>query len=281
MVYYWFAALTVAIASFVLSPFLYGTQILFFVTSGHFWWAVCVTGVLNVGIYYCFNKALRYGDISVVSVMQCAVPVITIPVSYVLHDLLAGALPSLTSPRVSAVGAIGIAVIVASSVANIIHAEKKKPSGAPVHDWLAQHPAYAALFGMAFASVAINFDKVAVDAANPFLMGVAALGIVAVVSTVHTALSRGFGRIVFVFKAYAREGIVVGLIYGVTALVMDIALYGHNVNYVVAIKRMSVVFATLYGLWVLREARMRSQKMTRLAICAGMVVGSVVVVLAR
>lgn len=276
MGYYGVVALVVLFSAFFLSPIIYQTQIVFRVASGHFWWAVCVTGVFNVGIFYFFNKALRYGDISLVSVTHGFIPVITLPISFGVY-VLVHPYVALTSPRVSVWGFMGILFVVGGLALNVF---QKKPSvkavrDMPEGDWFAAHPILSGLLSACFAGFAINFDKVAADAANPFLLGIFVPVIVMCITFFWTCFGSGFGRVAAVFRMYGKSFLVVGFWYAMVVIVMNVAVFGHNVNYYGAVKRVSILFATVYGISVLREGMNARQKIIRVFVSFLVIIGIV------
>lgn len=275
MGYYPVVALVVGASSFVLSPMLFGTGMgaLFLLHDATiFFAAALVSGVLNVGIFYFFNKALRYGDMSLVSAAQGLNPVFSIPLSFIFFAWLGSAYVS--NPSVTAIGLAGIVVITLAVVVNGLLQKKRIAEAAPAEDWFAQHPLTSALASAVFAGVAVNVDKIAIDAGNPFLAGVVTMGTVALVTAAWTAWQSGSARVWYVFSAYRRAFLVVGVAYAVVIIVMNVTLYGHNVNYYAAIKRSSAVFGTVYGLYVLKEAYGMGNMALRLLTSAAIVAGT-------
>lgn len=279
MGYYPIVALIVLLGGLVTSNALYGSNIIFEIKSVHFWWATATTGVLNVFIFYFLTKGLRYGDLSLVSVTQAMSPLFVLPISFAAFALLGGIAP-IANPSVSTAGMFGILLTVVALVLNVI-AGKKTPvtTAPPVGDWFANHPVFSGLLGTFIGSVAVNFDKIAIDSANPFLAGILTMLVVSVITTAWTYADGGFERIAFVFKKYAKAFLLVGLAYGAVILVMNITLYGANVNYYATIKRTSALFGIIYGMYVLREGLGAKDKVMRIAVGILVIAGVLLITL--
>lgn len=266
MGYYPFVALVVFLGGLLSSHMLYGDTIIFEVKSAAFWWATAITGVLNVFVFYFLTKGFRYGDLSLVSTTQAMSPLFVLPISIVAFALF-GSIAPLPNPTVSRVGLAGILLTVIALVLNVL-AGKKTPikTSPPPGDWFAHHPVLSGLLGTLIGSISVNFDKISVDSANPFLAGILTMLIVAVITTAWTYAASGWRRVGFVFAQYAKPFLLVGLAYGAVILVMNITLYGANVNYYAAIKRTSAIFGIFYGMYVLREGMSARDRWIRIAV---------------
>lgn len=275
--HYGFAALTVLVVSLIVSPLFYGRQLLFEVQSLNFVWAVIATGCLNVGIFYFFIKAIRYGDISQVSMLRGLIPILTLPISYLVY-VFVGSSGVVSPPYVSWIGLLGIVLVVSAILVNVAaKGSKKKPveiSKLAIKDWFARHPVVSAGVSACFACFAINFDKVAVDSANPFLFGTITMLIIASITFVWVLQKKGWSRIRFLFKNYLSNFIKVGVVYGLIIICMNVGLFGNNVNYVGSTKRVSIIFATLFGVLILREGLSTKHKIVRV-ITSLLVVGGI------
>lgn len=279
MGYYPIVALVVLLGGLLTSNALYGSNIIFEVKSLHFWWATAATGVLNVFISYFLTKGFRYGDLSLVSVTQAMSPLFVLPISFAAFALLGGIAP-IANPAISTTGFVGILLTVIALILNIITG-KKTPvtTSPPVGDRFAHHPVFSGLLGTFIGSIAVNFDKIAIDSANPFLVEILTMGIVSVITTAWTFCDGGLKRIIFVFKRYAKPFLLVGLAYGAVILVMNITLYGANVNYYATIKRTSALFGILYGMYVLREGLSGKDRAARIAVGALVILGILLITL--
>ncbi|MCK5212047.1 hypothetical protein KAJ89_05070 [Candidatus Parcubacteria bacterium] len=273
--HYGFAALTALLVSLIISPLFYGRQIIFDVQSLDFTWAVCVSGALNVGIYYFFIKAIRYGDISQISIFQGLIPVLTIPVSYLMYYML-GRPTHISAPDVTTLGLIGIFLIVLATIANMLaqSSKKSKKNKSSINlGWFSRFPQISAGISVLFASVSINTDKVAVDSGNPFIFAVVVLLIIAFITGIWVVKQKGISRLIFLFQNYLANFIKVGIVYGLCVVFMNVALYGNNVNYISATKRISIIFATLFGIIVLKEGITLKHKIIRLCSSVVIMVG--------
>ena len=147
--------------------------------------------------------------------------------------------------------------------------------------WLERHPMWTISFALLSAGIGLNFEKVSIDSSNPFLSGVVTSLIVTGIMTSITLMKGGLRRIKFVFKNYGRRFLVIGVVFGLAIIVFNVALYEHNINYYSAVKRSTMVFGTLYGIWVLKEAQGFSEKAWRLSISAVVLLGVFIIVLNR
>ena len=273
--YYPVACVTIIFGSLLVAALFLGapTAILSLPSASSFWFAAVMSGVINIFIFYFGTKALRYGDLSLVSMTAGLAPLLTLPVSFVVYNVFGRTAP-ITDPSVTFLGFVGILLIVCGLVINVF-AERRQgtPPLAPPHDWFARHPVISGMTSAALASVAINFDKVAVEAGNPFLFGIIVTLTVSLGTLGFVWFRSGCARIVYLFRTYARSFLIVGAVYGALVLLMALTLWGENVNYQGTIKRLSIVFATLYGAWVLGEGGTPRSKFIRIIVAIAAVLG--------
>lgn len=277
--YYPVALLTIVIGSLLAGVFfLEDALVLTEVGSASaFWTTALLSGVINIFIFYFGTKALRYGDLSLVSMTAGLAPLLTLPVSFVAYRVFAGSAP-LQDPSVSLLGLVGILLIVSGLVLNVFADQKQKTTReAPEGDWFANHPVVSGMLSAGLASIALNFDKVAVEAGNPFLFSIVVTGVVAIGTTVFVLLKNGAPRLLFLWETHARSFLIVGAVYGTLVLAMALTLWGENVNYQEAIKRLSIIFATLYGAYVLFEGGTLRTKLIRIAVAVCAVIGIVLI----
>ncbi|TSC74951.1 MAG: hypothetical protein G01um101444_128 [Parcubacteria group bacterium Gr01-1014_44] len=279
MGYYPVVALVLFLGGLAISRPLYGANILFEIKSWHFWWATVATGILNVFIFYFLTKGFRYGDLSLVSVTQAMSPLFVLPISLAVFAWLGGKIP-MANPAVSPAGFFGILITIAALALNI-SIGKKIPvtTSSPEGDWFASRPVISGLLGTFIGSVAVNFDKVAIDSANPFLMGIFMALIVSVITAVWTYAKGGWGRIIFIAKKYVRSFLLVGLVYGLVVLIMNVTLYGANVNYYATVKRTSAIFGIFYGIYVLKEGVNKKDRLVRVAVGVLVIFGILLITL--
>jgi uncharacterized membrane protein len=234
--------------------------------------AAIISGALNVGLFYFFIKALRYGDLSIIASSQALNPVLALPVSFAAFALF----PHIVSnPSISFAGFVGIMVVVAGIAINgFLQRAAKKQVSAPAGDWFAAHPFASALTSACFAALSINFDKIAVDAGNAFAAGVVTLGTVALITLVWILVQSGYARVHFIIKNHAKAFLIVGIVYGILIITFNLVLAENNVNYYGAIKRAVVVWSTLYGIYILSEGASSRDKLARLLVSLSILAGS-------
>ncbi|MSU56527.1 MAG: hypothetical protein EXS51_04470 [Candidatus Taylorbacteria bacterium] len=277
--YYPVAFLAIVAGSLLSTTFLFGgPEAIFRVASVPvFWLAAVLSGILNIFIFFFGTKALRYGDLSLVSVTAGVAPLLTLPISFATYQLFGDFAP-LQSPDVTTAGLVGISFVVGALAVNVL-AERTQgsPPSAPKGDWFAHHPVISGILSASIASVALNLDKVAVEAGNPFLFSIVVTLIVAGGTCCFTLVRSGIQRLAFMWKTYRPSYLIVGTVYGVLVLVMALTLWGENVNYQGTIKRLSMVFATFYGAWVLGEGGTLKTKIVRIVVAVMAVLGIVLI----
>lgn len=273
--YYPIACATIIFGSLLVATFFLGAPvaILSLPSASSFWFAALLSGVINIFIFYFGTKALRYGDLSLVSMTAGLAPLFTLPVSFLVYGMF-GRVAPITDPSVTFLGFIGILLIVCGLVINVFAEHRQgTPPLAPPHDWFARHPVVSGMVSASLASIAINFDKVAVEAGNPFLFSIVVTSVVSVGTLGFVFFRSGFSRIRYLFTHYRNSFFIVGSVYGALVLLMALTLWGENVNYQGTIKRLSIVFATLYGAWILGEGSTVRSKLVRIVVALASVAG--------
>lgn len=275
--YYPVSVIVIGLSAYILSPLLFsGATSLFTIKSMHFWWASVLSGILNVGIFYFFNKGMRYGDVSVVSTAWGFNPVIVLPVSFIVYAFVGGVV---TSPTVSTLGFVGIVLVVGAIFVNGATQKKTTPTTPPKGDWFAHHPFLSGLLGAGIiAPIAVNFDKVAVDAGNPFLAGMVTFATASVITLAWTMVESGWKRISYLIHVYRKELLVMGVAFAISNIAFNVTLYGQNINYYAAIKRSTVLWSTLYGIFMLREGGDARNKRIRLLVSLVLFLGVVLII---
>jgi drug/metabolite transporter (DMT)-like permease len=243
--------------------------------------AVAVTAVLNIVSLALIFKALSSTDLSLSIPMLSFTPVILIGTSYLLVDEI---------PSVAGVAGICI-IVIGSYVLNISSSDEHLLD--PVRSMLRNRGSWYMLIVAFLFAVSINFDKIAMLNSDPFFgmaLTVLAIGVAFVLMAAYTLIlsgpylrkmpaGKGF-RASAVFPAfplrkYLPLTILIGLFVAIEAASVNVAYTLQIVPYVIAIKRLSIIFVVLYGTLVFSE----HETGKRLMGAALMVAGAVIIVL--
>jgi drug/metabolite transporter (DMT)-like permease len=247
-----------------------------------FYSAVAITAILNIISLALIFRALSSTDLSLSIPMLSFTPVILIGTSY----LFLNEIPSVP-------GIAGICIIVIGSyVLNISSADEHLLD--PVKSMLRNRGSgYMLIVAFLFA-VSINFDKIAMLNSDPFFgmaLTVLAIGMAFVLiaayycSSIQTLSSQkppengkraplsGFSS--FPQRKYLALTILIGAFVAIEAASINVAYTLQIVPYVIAIKRLSIIFVVLYGTLVFSE----QETGKRLMGAALMVAGAIIIVL--
>ena len=247
-----------------------------------FYTAVAITAVLNIISLSLIFKALSSTDLSLSIPMLSFTPVILIGTSY----LLLNEVPSLS-------GVAGICIIVIGSyVLNISAGDKHFLD--PVKSMLRNRGSWYMLIVAFLFAVSINFDKIALINSDPFFgmaLTVLAIGVAFVLMAAYSLNSlRNIslqkpakngdqasisGSPAFPYRKYLPLAILIGAFVAIEAGSINVAYTLQIVPYVIAIKRLSIIFVVLYGTLVFSEHEIGK----RLMGAALMVAGAIIIVL--
>jgi len=247
-----------------------------------FYTAVAITAVLNIISLSLIFKALSSTDLSLSIPMLSFTPVILIGTSY----LLLNEVPSLS-------GVAGICIIVIGSyVLNISAGDKHFLD--PVKSMLRNRGSWYMLIVAFLFAVSINFDKIALINSDPFFgmaLTVFAIGVAFVLMAAYSLNSlrnislqkpakngdqaSKSGSPAFPYRKYLPLAILIGAFVAIEAGSINVAYTLQIVPYVIAIKRLSIIFVVLYGTLVFSEHEIGK----RLMGAALMVAGAIIIVL--
>jgi len=246
-----------------------------------FFSAVGVTLILNIiGLNLIF-KALSSSDLSLSVPMLSFTPAILIGTSYILlHEV-----PSLF-------GFLGICIIVFGSyVLNI--SEEHEHFLDPVRAMIRNRGSWYMLIVAFLFAISINFDKIALLNSDPFFgmaLTVFMIGIAFLAESVYShytgrnkSLNQVMNNPVHVAPAvtslhlrqFTGLCLLIGLFVAVEAASINMAYTLQIVPYVIAIKRMSIIFMVLYGTLVFSEEDI----LKRILGAALMVAGAIIILL--
>jgi len=247
-----------------------------------FYSAVAITAILNIISLTLIFRALSSTDLSLSIPLLSFTPVILIGTSY----LLLNEVPSIP-------GIAGICIIVIGSyVLNISSADEHLID--PVKSILRNRGSWYMLIVAFLFAVSINFDKIAMLNSDPFFgmaLTVLAIGVTFILvaayshSSVRTLFSQrppenGYRASQSGFPAFTQRKclaltILIGAFVAIEAASINVAYTLQIVPYVIAIKRLSIIFVVLYGTLVFSE----DETVKRLMGAALMVAGAIIIVL--
>jgi drug/metabolite transporter (DMT)-like permease len=248
-----------------------------------FYSAVVITATLNIISLSLIFKALSSSDLSLSIPMLSFTPVILIGTSYLLlHEV----------PSVSGVAGICI-IVIGSYVLNISSADEHILD--PVKSMLRNRGSWYMLIVAFLFAVSINFDKIAMLNSDPFFgmaLTVLAIGVAFVLMAAYSLISyRNLSSLpepvdcaypepvsrspAFLQRKYLALAILIGAFVAIEAASINVAYTLQIVPYVIAIKRLSIIFVVLYGTLVFSE----DETVKRLMGAALMVTGAIVIVL--
>jgi len=247
-----------------------------------FYFAVTVTTVLNIlGLLLIF-RALSSSDLSLAIPMLSFTPVILSGTSWLLlHEVP------------SAPGFAGICIIVSGSyVLNISSGDEHFLD--PVKSMLKNRGSWYMLIVAFLFAVSINFDKIAMLNSDPFFgMALTVLGIggvfliISAYSFIKTGnisfqkpgsnggQAKGLGISSSGYGLYLSRAALIGTVVAIEAASINIAYTLQIVPYVIAIKRLSILFVVIFGTLVFSE----HETGKRMAGAALMVTGAIIIML--
>jgi drug/metabolite transporter (DMT)-like permease len=246
--------------------------------------AVTITVILNICGLSLIFKALSSSDLSLSVPMLSFTPVFLIGTSYlILHEV-----PSLF-------GFLGICIIVSGSYVLNISAGHKHVLD-PVRSMMRNRGSWYMLIVAFLFAVSINFDKIALLNSDPFFgmaltvmsIGIAFLFMSAYSRTVRTNQDRDLPDVplkeagqqdlpprAVPVKQFTLLCLLIGLFVAIEAASINMAYTLQIVPYVIAIKRLSIIFMVLYGTIVLSEGDLTK----RVIGAAIMVAGAIIILL--
>jgi drug/metabolite transporter (DMT)-like permease len=240
--------------------------------------AVATTVILNICGLSLIFKALSSSDLSLSVPMLSFTPVFLIGTSYVILNEA----PSLF-------GFIGICIIVSGSYVLNISAGHEHVLD-PVRSMMRNRGSWYMLIVAFLFAVSINFDKIALLNSDPFFgmaltvmsIGIAFLLISAYSLTVNTKQNRDLPEVPRVKaglpdravpeKKFVILALLIGLFVAIEAASINVAYTLQIVPYVIAIKRLSIIFMVLYGTIVLSEGDLGKRVTGAIIMVAGAII---------
>jgi drug/metabolite transporter (DMT)-like permease len=254
------------------------------VIGPEFFPAVAITVVLNICGLSLIFKALSSSDLSLSVPMLSFTPVFLIGTSYViLHEV-----PSFF-------GFLGILIIVSGSYVLNISAGHEHILD-PVRSMMRNRASWYMLLVAFLFAVSINFDKIALLNSDPFFgmaLTVLSIGIAFLLLSAYSLTARRYYNTDLPpgplkkseqqdtqawsvpHKQFVILTLLIGLFVAIEAASINVAYTLQIVPYVIAIKRLSIIFMVLYGTIVLSEGDI-TKRVTGATI---MVLGAMIILL--
>ena len=258
------APVEVAVVAVMLgaSLFSFAAQFIYFgmpnVSTG-FWWPLMATAVLNVGIIFWQNKSLKIEDASIVEPIQGTTPIFAILTSWLM-------LREFPTPW----GLLGIlSVVLGVYVLNLEHMPQEIRSlGKPLSRLISSRGAQLAFLSAVLGSISLNFDKLVVVNSSPMMR--ASIVFLVVAGSVYAASwIRGCWQKMDKSCFWPLFGI--GLLIGLSNILMDWGFLYGIVPYVGSLKRFQIIVTTLLAGIFLREGNMGFRITASVIMFAGIV----------
>ena len=216
--------------------------------------AVLFTGTLNIVASILTYRALQLTDLSLAVPMKAFTLVFLIGTSF----FLLGELPT-------PMGVLGILMIVAGSY--VLNAGGTQRLRGPLLRLAADRGIQLMLLVAFIFSFTIPFDKEVVMNSDPFFGSALVMGYIGT-AMLCIALLKGSvpGR---VDRETMLTFLLIGAVLALEAVAINIAYTMQIVPYVIAIKRLAVLFAVLFGYYLFREEHLRVRLAGAMILLAG------------
>jgi drug/metabolite transporter (DMT)-like permease len=244
--------------------FLVAGAVLFALSAWHgfpvigpqFYQALFITGTLNVLAAALYYRALSYTDLSLAMPMIAFTPIVLMASSY-----------AILREHPSAFGLTGILLIVGGSyVLNL--QDKNRHMLAPVKAILSNKGVLLMLAVAVIFGITSNYDKLSVINSDEIF---SAAAVYSLLGLSFLALSVKKPDFKISLKNNAGNLLILGLIEVAGAITYNLAIKHQIVEYVISIKRVSILFSVLYGAWIFKEKNISKRATGALIMLAGVV----------
>lgn len=225
--------------------------------SADFWWAILLSGGINLIVTPVYMRAIQLDDLSLVMPMITFTPLFLLLTS----PVIVGEFPSWP-------GLIGMMLIVLGAYwLNI--GELSRGWFQPLKALFARKGPRLMLLVAFLWSISANFDKIGMQASSPLVY---AIGVLAFLTLGLTPFAlKQSQRPVQALQGSYQPLMLLGISSGIVLLTQMIAIDLTLVPYVIAIKRTSAALSVLWGAWFFREANLRTRLPAVLIMLAGVV----------
>jgi len=225
-----------------------------------FYSSVLATGVLNVIAAVLYFKALKITDLSLAIPMISFTPVFLILTSF----LLLKELPTMF-------GIVGIFLIVVGSY--VLNTTKNITKlFEPIKSIMNNRGTLYMLIVAFLFSISSNYDKLVVQNSDPIFSSATVflfLGISFLIISWITAKNELHNS-----KKYISKFLLIGLVLSLVAITINIAFTMQIVPYVISLKRLSILFSVIYGIFLFKE-----NNILRRSIGATIMAGGVILII--
>lgn len=204
--------------------------------SGKFWLAVAATGILNVIAFQILYHTLAKSDLSLAMPMLAFSPAFNI----VMARLIVG-------DRVSLIGALGVFLVVAGSY--VLHSEPGEHIWTPLRTIVTESVSRNMLFVALLFSASMPFNKMATLDTNPVTAAAWIFLFIGLATIPLTIARRERPPARSTLVPFWPPIVLIGVVFALSALAEYYALTLGAVPYVMSVKRLSIIFAILYGWW--------------------------------
>ncbi|MBI2134448.1 EamA family transporter [Candidatus Woesearchaeota archaeon] len=204
-----------------------------------FWTALFLGSILNVLAIVYFMRALKYSDLSLAIPMLAFTPMFLIITSAFINKEI----PSFP-------GFLGIMLVVAGSYA-LNARERHKGFLSPFKALLDNKGTRLMLFVAFVWSFTAAIDKLGVINSSPAFWSISISAVIFTLLSLLAAISKK--PVISVTKSHFLAFLLIGVIIALIWLLQMNALKLALVSYVIAIKRLSIVFGVLFGYFVFKE----------------------------
>lgn len=224
-----------------------------------FWWALIISGTLNLLANILYFKAIKSSDLSITVPMIAFTPIFLL----ITSPIVVGEFPSI-------IGLLGVILIFLGSYT--LNIKKRKDGWLVPFKALLKEKGPKLMLGVAFIwSITSVVDKVGVVNSSPFFWIITKGMLITLLLMPFILLKKKQKQIIKNWKSLVPVGIFSTLImvFHQTALLHTLVIY------VISIKRISVVFSVLMGYFIFKEKGVKE----RLLGAVIMVVGVLLIVL--
>jgi drug/metabolite transporter (DMT)-like permease len=206
-----------------------------------FYLAVIITTVINIIATILYYKAFSITDLSLAVPMLAFTPIFLVFTSFfILRE------------STSFFGLLGILLVVIGSY--ILNSSREKGFLAPFKQFFRNKGVVLMLIVAVMFSISVNFDKLAVTNSDP-IFGIGVVSILLGLFFLFFSISKKCEIKSSFRKNFSLLALMGTMLVG-AAIFVNLAYTMQNVSYVIAIKRLSIVFSVVYGGLMFREKDM-------------------------
>ncbi len=223
----------------------------------NFYSAVLATGVLNVVAVALQYRALKITDLSLAIPMLSFSPIFLIFTSFILLREL----PSM-------LGAMGIVLIVIGSY--IINITKDNTGLLdPLKEIFRNKGTFYMLIVAFLFSISVNFDKLVMKNSDPIFGLAIVCSFIGLSFLIISILNRY--EIKKVYRINIHKFFIVGIVFALIGIAINIAYTMQIVPYVISIKRLSILFSVFYGGLMFKEKNIVRRSLGASIMLAGVI----------